>query len=137
VDSRQTWQGYRALFAHMGRRRDSLRRIRESLRLVAALVPDSGREAYLASFRAHAYDECLEGLYDVVAPGSLDDEAFSPAIDATDAPHSAPTVLWGRQFQAWNPVEGGAVTAAEITGAYGSFLETADRSLRRHPGSAA
>lgn len=139
ADTRQTWEGYGDLFAAW-RSRGQAGAIREKLRMVASMVPDSPQrpmDAYLESFRERSW-ECFSVLYDDDAPdpetGSLVPGAFSPALEDDSAPHHPLPILF----------ESGLVgldadstpdwqDRAFVQAAYRDFLETATRLISDGP----
>ncbi|MEU0687708.1 KGGVGR-motif variant AAA ATPase [Streptomyces uncialis] len=102
ADNAQTWAGYGDLFAAW-RTSGQAREIREKLRMVASMVPDSvhhSMDTYLDSFRARAY-ECFATLYDDVIPASDREsgpaalpEPFSPSLTDDSAPHDPLPILF-------------------------------------------
>lgn len=83
-DTAQTWWGYRTMFEQWAQRPEDARRIRERLKIVAALVDKSGPDDYLAGFTERAAD-CFSAIYD---QGEADDPgAFSPSPTDRSAPH--------------------------------------------------
>ncbi|MFJ7123851.1 KGGVGR-motif variant AAA ATPase [Streptomyces albogriseolus] len=107
-NNEQTWMGYGDLFAawhSLGQ----APQIREKLRMVASMVPDSVHypmEGYLEDFRKRSF-ECFEVLYDTVAPVDMGaenaledpavperDDVFSPALTDDQAPHFAIPILF-------------------------------------------
>lgn len=122
VDSPQTWTGYSLLFKHW-HNHPQVRSFRERLQIIASMVPETGRNDYLQSFKEHAWDLFREHLYDEAEPEDID--AFSFDLDDETAPHSPVPIFWHRALQEFNPVAGGidTKTAAE---ALGIFFEQAD-----------
>jgi hypothetical protein len=99
-NNEQTWMGYGDLFAawhSLGQ----APHIREKLRMVASMVPDSVHypmDAYLEAFRERAF-ECFEVLYDTVAPVDVGAEGafvdgIATARDDEQAPHFAIPILF-------------------------------------------
>jgi len=138
ADNTQTWQGYADLFAAW-RSSGKAREIREKLRMVASMVPDSVHfpmESYLASFRAHAF-ECFSTLYDEVAPEDVRDEAdpvtgasadapFSPSQYDDWAPHSPIPILFDQGLVGMDSVNSPHwQDRAFVQAAYRDFLEAA------------
>lgn len=125
VDSRQTWAGYSLLFKHW-QHHPKVKSFRESLQVIAGMVPETGRDDYLQSFKEHAWDLFREHLYDEAGPQDLD--AFSFDLDDDAAPHAPVPIFWHRALQDFDPAVGGidVKTAAE---AFGTFFEQADRLL--------
>ncbi|MCZ2526994.1 KGGVGR-motif variant AAA ATPase [Streptomyces sp. HB2AG] len=124
-DNAQTWAGYGDLFAAW-QSTGQARRIREKLRMVASMVPDSVHfplESYLERFRSHAF-ECFERLYDEVAP----DEAQDDAEYDEDAPHWAVPILFEPGLVGMDAADApGWQDRRFVRAAYGEFLETTTR----------
>ena len=105
LDSLQTWQGYRILFEHW-RLHDVATKIRERLRVVGALLPTWGDEAFLqatAQLRENAYLNFSQILYDEELAGAallLADEPFNFDLSDLDAPHSPLAIGWNQGFAA-------------------------------------
>ena len=105
LDSLQTWQGYRILFEHW-RLHDVATKIRERLRVVGALLPTWGDQAFLqatAQLRENAYLNFSQILYDEELAGAallLADEAFNFDLSDLDAPHSPLAIGWNQGFAA-------------------------------------
>ena len=125
VESPQTWMGYSLLFKHW-QHHPQLKSFRERVQIIASMVPETGRDDYLQSFKEHAWDLFREHLYDEAGPHDID--AFSFDLDDEAAPHGPVPIFWHRALQEFNPVVGGidSKTAAE---ALGAFFEQADRLL--------
>jgi len=125
IDSPQTWTGYTLLFKHW-HNHPQITSFRERLQIIASMVPETGRDDYLQSFKEHAWDLFREHLYDQTAAEDMD--AFSFDLDDEAAPHGPVPIFWHRALQEFNPSEGGidTKTAAE---ALGTFFEQADRLL--------
>lgn len=125
MDTPQTWAGYRTLLSGWGSRPRVAREVRERLRVVAAQVPETNRGPYLERLRLAAYD-AFEPLYDGPPPhGEAEQaEAFSPDIQATDAPHAPLPIYWSGEFQSWDPLTG-EVTDDQLRAAFGVFSDAA------------
>ena len=122
VGSRQTWSGYRTLLKEWASQPVIAREIRERLRIVAAQVPETGRDAYLNQLRTDSYDMFAETLYEEVGPNNLN--GFNFDVNATDAPHFPLPVYWSRPFQEWDPLTE-TVTVDQVRSAFGEFLDSA------------
>lgn len=121
IDTAQTWQAYRALFQAWHTHFDRAEKFRESLKMVAAQVPETETLPYLESFQERSYDLFAEHLYVETPPGEEADFNFDP--NDPDAPHSPLRINWSRSFQQFDPVNRpGAVTEAQIQAAFGDFV---------------
>lgn len=122
VGSRQTWRGYFTLLKNWSRRTGIARDVRERLRVVAAQVPETGRELYMNQLEQDAYDVFADTLYEEASPESPD--AFNYDVTATDAPHFPLPIYWSRTFQDWDPLSD-TVTEDQIQASFGEFLREA------------
>lgn len=125
VDTPQTWTGYSLLFKHW-HNHPQVKSFRERLQIIASMVPETGRDDYLQSFKEHAWDLFREHLYDQAGPEDID--AFSFDLDDEVAPHGPVPIFWHRALLEFNPVVGGIDTKT-ATEALGTFFEQADRLL--------
>lgn len=129
VDGAYTWDAYRLLFQHWRRDRNLLRRFRDNLRMVAGLVPDTGRPEYFASFRQAAYQLFTDYIYDPEGgdgPATDGEEPFSFDLMGDSAPHDFLHVNWNRAFFAFDPVRRpDAVDDGLLQGGFGDFVERA------------
>ena len=105
LDSLQTWQGYRILFEHW-RLHDVAIKIRERLRVVGALLPTWGDQAFsqaTAQLRENAYLNFSQILYDEELAGAallVADQPFNFDLPDLDAPHSPLAIGWNQGFAA-------------------------------------
>ncbi len=85
ADTDQTWWGYSQLLEQWRQRPEQARRIRDRLKMVAALVEKVDSQAYVEAFTEHAAD-CFSAIYD---QGEADDpDAFNPSLSDSSAPHT-------------------------------------------------
>ncbi|WP_345943384.1 ParA family protein [Streptomyces sp. SID8352] len=139
TDNKQTWSGYGDLFRAWNASGQA-RRIREKLRMVASMVPDSPQRpmgAYLQSFREHSW-ECFNVLYDDDAPleatGELFPGAFSPSLEDDSAPHYPIPILFEPGLVGLDADNApGWQDRAFVQAAYRDFLETAARLITAEP----
>ena len=124
VGSEQTWAGYRLLFDHWCRF-EVARAIRERLKIVAGLVPETDREAYLSEFQQRSWDLFVNNLYDELAEGEL--EGFSFDLDDPSAPHSPWLIYWNRGFASLGSLQ--SLDPQLVDAAHGSFLRGLDELL--------
>jgi hypothetical protein len=124
----QTWQSYRLLFRHWQTHFGVLPQFRENLRIIDALVPETGRPEHRTMALAAAHSLFEETIYEESAPNVED--AFNFALDDANAPHYSVPIFWNRVFQGFNPgAAPGAVSAAEVAASYGEFLQTSEQLL--------
>jgi cellulose biosynthesis protein BcsQ len=134
TDSEQNWQGYGQLFQHWQQHPQVCRMVRERLRLVRALFPETDQRLRSERFQMHAYDLFAQHLYDIIEPkpeadGAKrpDDDAdlFSFALNDDDAPHSPLTVRWNARFMEFDPIGQhgrGEMDDTDIDLAFGPFI---------------
>jgi hypothetical protein len=141
LEGSQTWNGYRVLFEHWRRARVAVD-MRERLKVIAALVPEIDRVAYLEGLREHAYEIFVDSLYDEIAPPSTD--AIGPApdnnrrwqvnqivegwnFDEADegAPHYPWPVHWHRSFAGLRSLQGrlAVIDAQEVKAIFGPLID--------------
>ncbi|MFO0572846.1 MAG: hypothetical protein U1A78_02515 [Polyangia bacterium] len=126
IGNRQTWDGYRKLLSQWQHQPQIGGEVRRRLRVVAAQVPETGREAYLRQFELDAYSLFAETLYEEAAAENLG--AFNFDKNDPDAPHFRLPIYWSRALQEWNPLSD-AVTLEQHEAAFGSFLPVATEQL--------
>lgn len=141
ADNRQTWCGYGDLFAawHSS---GQARAIRDKLRMVASMVPDSPQRpmnAHLESFREHSW-ECFSVLYDDDVPetgtGRLVPGAFSPSLEDDSAPHHPIPILFESGLVGLDADSApGWQDRAFVEAAYRDFLTTANLLITADPQS--
>ncbi|MFF7266664.1 KGGVGR-motif variant AAA ATPase [Streptomyces sp. NPDC008159] len=139
ADNRQTWGGYGDLFAAW-RSSGQARAIREKLRMVASMVPDSPQrpmDTYLESFREHSW-ECFSVLYDDDVPepqsGRLVPGAFSPSLEDDSAPHHPIPILFEPGLIGLDADSApGWQDRAFVQAAYRQFLTTATLLITADP----
>lgn len=130
IGNRQTWDGYRKLLTRWQRQPAIGREVRERLRIVAAQVPETGRESYLQKLELDAYNLFADTLYEEASPQRPD--AFNFDIGATDAPHYRLPIYWSRALQDWDPLAA-EVTEGQLEAAFGPFLRGATDLLLDSP----
>ncbi len=118
VGSDQTWCGYRLLFEHW-QRHGAASAIRERLRVVASMVPETGRAEYLSAFREASWDLFREHLYDEVVEGALDGFSYDLMDDA--GPHAPLLTYWSRGFASLSNLV--SLDPQLVETAYGPFLD--------------
>ncbi|MEU2827310.1 AAA family ATPase [Streptomyces lavendulae] len=143
ADNTQTWAGYGDLFAAW-QSLGQARRIRERLRMVASMVPDSVHfpmQGYLDSFRSHAFEACSV-LYDEIAPtepaevaapdapdadssGAGPEAPFAPTLHDDWAPHAPVPILFDQGLVGMDSVNAPDWwDRAFVEAAYRDFLAT-------------
>lgn len=135
--SPQTWAGYRRMFEHWRSFPRHLASFRDGLQLVDAMMPETGRDEHQQAFSSAAYMLFNETLYEDVPPGSDAEGIYNFPEEDTDAPHSAPSILWDRKFMEFDPTEPSSSFHDEdlIRLCYGEFLSSIDDRLQIPPTS--
>lgn len=141
TDNAQTWEGYGDLF-EAWLTSGQARAIREKLRMVASMVPDSPlrpQDAYLQSFREHAW-ECFSLLYDDDVPDpethALDMDNFSPFLEDEAAPHHPIPILFEPGLVGLDAASvRGWQDRSFVQAAYRDFLPTATLLITADPQS--
>lgn len=145
VATEQTWQDYRLLFDDW-RNHPELETFRDNLQMVAALVPETEREAYMQRYLEASYGLFANTLYEQDEQGEPRDprepeepggdlDAFNFNLRDETAPHYPLVLYWSRALQEFDPVKRpGAVTDDQIMAAAGAFCrglgELLDREVR-------
>ena len=135
INTTQTWDSYRLLFQHLRRNAALFARttgaketngdcwdLRRSLRIVSALTPQEhgAHTGYFDNFRQNAYDTFTE-IYDEDLGD--DPQAFAPAPDDTEAPHSPSRVMWVEALRAFSPLtQPSQVTDLVTQAAFADFI---------------
>jgi hypothetical protein len=124
----QSWQGYRALFAHWQSRPDVARGVRERLKMVSALFPEADQAARARSFLEESYTLFTETLYDELTPGAseiAEEDLFTFDMENSAAPHYPLRIKWSSRFQEFDPLQipKGLFGDDDIRAAYGEFLD--------------
>lgn len=124
VGTEQTWSAYRLLFEHW-RRTDAITKLRERLQIVAALVPETERQAYLSAFRQDSWNLFLEHVYDAL--GEAETEGFSFDLTDQSAPHHPVPIFWNRGLATLSNFEG--LDSRLVEAACGHFLSRLEQML--------
>lgn len=125
INTPQTWVGYAMLFRHWNTH-PHVRQFRNHLQIVAGMVPETGRDAYLQSCMENAWELFGTYLYDEADSDDLD--AFNYNWDDAAAPHAPMPVFWQRALQEFDPIKHG-LDARLSNDAYGPFMQQADQIL--------
>jgi CobQ/CobB/MinD/ParA nucleotide binding domain len=135
--SPQTWAGYRRMFEHWRSFPRHLASFRNGLQLVDAMMPETGRHEHQQAFSSAAYSLFNETLYEDVPAGSEVGDIYNFPEEDTDAPHSAPSILWDRKFMEFDPANTSSSFHDEdlIRLCYGEFLTSIDDRLQISPTS--
>lgn len=128
-DNRQTWEGYRDLFAAW-RSSGQAPAIRERLRMIASMVPDSAerpKEEYLEAFRDHSWS-CFSVLYDDLIGD--DASGFNPSPEDESAPHAPIPILFTLELVGLDAsTTPGWDDRSFVRAAYEQFLHTTTRLM--------
>lgn len=132
IDTSQTWFSYELLFRAWRDEPTKAASFRNNLQIVAALVPETGREEYVERLRERAFDLFVDHLYEEETPETGERDLFTFGLDDKEAPHRPIPIYWGREFQEFDPVVAPrAVTPEQIRAAYGPFLDHATAILTK------
>ncbi|MGQ6049909.1 KGGVGR-motif variant AAA ATPase [Serratia sp. IR-2025] len=137
IDTKQSWQGYSALFQHWQQRPTIAKDIRQRLQMVQALMPETSQIMRIEKFREKSYVLFSERLYDEVEPSIESDlqiefdenhDVFSFSMEDDSAPHSPIKIKWNNRFQEFDPlnIEAGLFTKDEIRSCFGELLDWVD-----------
>jgi hypothetical protein len=139
INTRQTWDAYRLLFQHLRRNRLLFQTssdtdngewdLRESLHLVSALTPQEAGAyvGYFEKLQENSYDTFSE-IYD--EDTGSDSNAFAPAPDDEEAPHSAAKVMWNDALRAFEPLrQPDLLNDPMVNAAFSDFLDKATALL--------
>lgn len=88
--SEQTWKGYGLLFDHWRERPHLATKVRDKLKVVASMIPETRQDEYLAEFQRQSWDT-FQKLYD-------QNGDFNFNADAEEAPHNPLKIYWHRAF---------------------------------------
>ena len=123
VNSSQTWQGYNLLFQHWQKHHEVLRQFRDNLKVVDALVPETGRKEHRELALASSHQLFTDTIYEATTPGAPEDDVFNYDLNDPDAPHYSLPIHWYRAFQNFDPIRlPGSVSEADVNANYGEFL---------------
>lgn len=130
TDSPQTWEGLRLLFTHWQSRPSTLRAVRDRLKMVYSMFPESDQDRRAKGFLERSYDLFSTTLYDEVRAGAsgVDAEAFNFDLNTIDAPHYPVRINWSPRFLEFceQNVIDGTIDAATIEASYGTFFRSID-----------
>ena len=128
LEGTQTWTGYSILFNHWNTIGQA-RNIRESLQMVAAMIPPlEDNQPYMQRLRENAWDCFREQLYDALPAGEeRQSDAFSFDRDDVEAPHSPWIIHWHQGLSAITQLHTleSTLDAAQIKGTF-PFLSSLD-----------
>ncbi len=127
VDSMQTWNAYTFLFKHW-QQHPQIAEFRQKLQVIASMIPETGRDAYLRRFRENSWDLFREHLYDEAEPETAD--LFSFDLDSMEAPHYPLPIYWNRALQEFDPLRDDAGIDEQLSeAAMGQFMIEAERMV--------
>lgn len=123
VSSGQTWQGYELLFQHWQKHHEVLSLFRDNLKMVDALVPETGRKEHRELALASSHQLFTDTIYEEASPGVVEPDVFNYDLNDPDAPHHSLPIHWYRAFQNFDPIRlPGSVSEADVNANYGDFL---------------
>lgn len=138
IEGDQTWNGYRMLFEQW-QRANVTEDIRERLKIIGAMAPETDRAEYLYELRTKAYHVFLDTLYDEIPPPMdsnigpsndgqwrVDEVIYGWSFDEADeaAPHYPWVVNWNRSFLGLRSLQGRltVIDSQEVSAIFGSLL---------------
>lgn len=131
LEGTQTWTGYSILFNHwniIGQARN----IRESLQMVAAMIPPlENKQPYVQRLRENAWECFIKQLYDALPAGREKQDAFSFDCNDEAAPHYPWIIYWHQGLSALEQLCAleSTLDAAQIQGTF-PFLRNLDEVFR-------
>ena len=124
----QTWSGYRLLFQHWQKHQNLLPGFRENLKIIDALVPETGRQQHRESALIASHNLFSETIYEEIVPDAH--EGYNFDLNDPDAPHYPIPIFWNRVFLGFDPVGASQQVSDEEVGVgYGEFLKFVDASI--------
>ncbi|MDX9755267.1 MAG: hypothetical protein RBU29_14980, partial [bacterium] len=102
VNSPQTWKAYQFLFQYWKQQSNLVFHLRERIKIVASMIPETSRDEYMTRFTENAWDLFRDEIYDTAEPNNPD--AFSYDLNDHDAPHSPLPIFWHRALQEFDPI---------------------------------
>ncbi|MGH3872590.1 MAG: KGGVGR-motif variant AAA ATPase [Pseudonocardiaceae bacterium] len=131
TDNPQTWQGYRALFDQWRTRLDAETRdrIRNRIKMIAAMVPSNQAEVYLRSFADNSQECFAATLYDN-EEGVAELEIFNFAPDDPSAPHYPLSISHSLDLVGLDPSRNNSWMSTDLVeAAYREFVDTVSAML--------
>jgi len=131
IGTPQTLTAYRLLLSRFRQQPTLLRALRPNLQVVAGMVPETDRTAYLGRLKSNMHRLFAENIYDQDTEPGIDgrtdfslEDRFNFNLDDEDAPHSPIPIYWYRWFQDFDPVGNpAALSVREIDAAFGVYLQ--------------
>lgn len=127
LEGTQTWTGYSILFNYWNTIGQA-RNIRDSLQMVAAMVPPlEDKQSYMQRLRENAWDCFRERLYDALPAGKAEQDTFSFDCNDEAAPHNPWIIHWHQGLSALRQLHtlDGTLDAVQIHGIF-PFLHNFD-----------
>ena len=134
LEGSQTWTGYRMLFEHW-LRHGKASNIRDSLQIVGALLPETGRDDYFRGLQDNGYNLFADTLYDAIPAGEIIGDRFHFEAPDESAPHCPWGVKWHRSFAGLRSLHGriAEIDADEVRSIFGPLIRgIADRLDMEH-----
>ncbi|MFC6089958.1 KGGVGR-motif variant AAA ATPase [Saccharothrix lopnurensis] len=131
TDNPQTWQGYQALFDQWRTKLDTptTDRLRNRIKMVAAMIPSNNAEAYLHSFADNAQECFAMTLYDN-EEGEVGLDSFNFAPNDKSAPHYPLTIPHSLDLVGLDPSRNTSWAGSDlIEAAYREFVEAVSVTL--------
>lgn len=127
-DTPQCWQAYRSLFLHWRARPQVARRVRERLKMVSALFPETDQIERAHGFLERSHQLYTDTIYDETeATPEPDFTLFNFDLEDNAAPHFPFRIKWNNRFQEFYPllISRGIVGVDDLRASFGDFLDGA------------
>jgi cellulose biosynthesis protein BcsQ len=131
TDSTQTWESLRLLFTHWQSRPEILALVRERIKMVYALFPESDQERRKKSYIENSYGLFSSTIYEEIEAGSSssNSEIFNFDLNNPEAPHFPITISWNSRFLEFSEENllNRSINDAAILASFGELFEALDR----------
>lgn len=125
TETEENWLGYEYMFEAWGKQPSVLEQFRESLQVVASLVPETGAQPYLERLGDRAHELFSSYIYESPLQGQ---QGFNFGRSDSEGPHFPIPVRWNRSFFAHDPTKTtfDAVQESLVEASFGEFFHRAD-----------
>ncbi len=136
IDGEQTFSGYDIVFQYW-LQSDKARDIRERLRLVGAMIPETNASTYFQGLKERSWDLFSSKLYDEIAAGDVVTDEWSFDLDDEAAPHYPLTIRWHRGFAALSSMHTKlqSVDPQEVQMVFGNFIDALKSMISQSEGT--
>ncbi|MBL8896603.1 MAG: hypothetical protein JNM84_03200 [Planctomycetes bacterium] len=125
TETEENWLGYQYMFEAWGRQPSVLEQFRDTLQVVASLVPETGAQLYLERLGDRAHALFSGYIYESSSPGQ---PGFNFGRSDSEGPHFPIPVRWNRSFFAHDPTNTTFDSVQEnlVEASFGEFFARAD-----------